>query len=65
MFSQPAPAAEMMGKLVARHRLPDLIVSDYRLRGNENGIQVVEMLRSEFNVDIPALLVTGTRRPTG
>jgi len=56
-------AAEMMSKLVALQRLPDLIVSDYRLRGNENGIQVVELLRSEFNVDIPALLVTGDTAP--
>jgi CheY-like chemotaxis protein len=56
-------AAEMMGKLVAVQRLPDLIVSDYRLRGTDNGIQVVEMLRSEFNVDIPALLVTGDTAP--
>jgi two-component system, sensor histidine kinase len=55
--------AEMMTKLVAVQRLPDLIVSDYRLRGTENGIQVVEMLRSEFNVDIPALLVTGDTAP--
>jgi signal transduction histidine kinase/CheY-like chemotaxis protein len=56
-------SAEMMGKLVAVQRLPDLIVSDYRLRDNENGIQVVEALRSEFNVDIPALLVTGDTGP--
>jgi CheY-like chemotaxis protein/anti-sigma regulatory factor (Ser/Thr protein kinase) len=56
-------SAEMMTKLVALQRLPDLIVSDYRLRGTENGIQVVEMLRSEFNVDIPALLVTGDTAP--
>jgi len=55
--------AEMMGKLVAVNRLPDLIVSDYRLRGTENGIEVVEMLRNEFNVDIPALLVTGDTAP--
>jgi signal transduction histidine kinase/CheY-like chemotaxis protein len=55
--------AEMLGKLVAVQRLPDLIVSDYRLRDNENGIQVVEALRSEFNVDIPALLVTGDTGP--
>jgi two-component system, sensor histidine kinase len=55
--------AEMMGELVAVQRLPDLIVSDYRLRGTENGVQVVEMLRSEFNVDIPALLVTGDTAP--
>src|SRR3984893_8416539 len=55
--------AQMMGKLVAVERLPDLIVCDYRLRGTENGIQVVEMLRNEFNVDIPALLVTGDTAP--
>ncbi|MFL6604543.1 MAG: hybrid sensor histidine kinase/response regulator [Steroidobacteraceae bacterium] len=55
--------AEMLSKLVAVERLPDLIVSDYRLRDNENGIQVVEALRSEFNVDIPALLVTGDTGP--
>jgi len=57
--------AEMKGKLVALQRLPDLIVADYRLRGTENGIQVVEMLRSEFNADIPALLVTGDKVPDG
>ncbi len=54
---------EMLAKLVGVHRLPDLIVSDYRLRGDENGIQVVELLRSEFNVDVPALLVTGDTAP--
>ena len=42
--------------------LPDLIICDYRLRAGENGIEVVEMLRNEFNVDIPAVLVTAIRR---
>lgn len=54
---------EMLQQLVSVQRLPDLIVSDYRLRGGENGIEVVEMLRNEFNVDIPALLVTGDTAP--
>ena len=53
----------MLAKLLGVRKLPDLIVSDYRLRGEENGIQVVEMLRSEFNADIPALLVTGDTAP--
>src|SRR5262249_61823588 len=56
-------AAEMKNKLVEVQRLPDLIISDFRLRGAEHGIQVVEMLRSEFNIDIPALLVTGDTAP--
>ncbi len=54
---------EMKAKLAEVQRLPDLIVSDFRLRGAENGIQVVEMLRNEFNVEIPALLVTGDTAP--
>jgi len=54
---------EMLAKLVGVRRLPDVIVSDYRLRGKENGIQVVEMLRNEFNIDVPALLVTGDTAP--
>jgi two-component system, sensor histidine kinase len=54
---------EMLAQLAAVQRLPDLIVSDFRLRGAENGIEVVQMLRNEFNVDIPALLVTGDTAP--
>jgi CheY-like chemotaxis protein len=50
---------EMLEKLVAVKRIPDLIVSDYRLRGEENGIDVVTRLREEFNAQVPALLITG------
>jgi CheY-like chemotaxis protein len=51
--------AEMLGKLVSIHRMPDLIVADYRLQGDENGIDVVARLREEFNSQVPALLITG------
>jgi signal transduction histidine kinase/CheY-like chemotaxis protein len=51
--------SEMLGKLVSVQRMPDLIVSDYRLRGAENGIDVVARLREEFNAQVPALLITG------
>jgi two-component system, sensor histidine kinase len=54
---------EMLQQLVTVQRLPDLIICDYRLRAGENGIEVVEMLRNEFNVDIPAVLVTGDTAP--
>jgi signal transduction histidine kinase/CheY-like chemotaxis protein len=50
---------EMLEKLVSVQRMPDLIVSDYRLRGDESGIDVVARLREEFNAQVPALLVTG------
>jgi len=50
---------EMLGKLISVKRMPDLIVSDYRLKGGENGIEVVARLREEFNAQVPALLITG------
>ena len=43
--------------------MKDVILSDFRLRGGENGIEVVAMLRNEFNADIPGLLVTADTAP--
>ncbi|MCW6510347.1 ATP-binding response regulator [Lichenifustis flavocetrariae] len=42
---------------------PGLLVSDYRLREGENGIDVIERLRSEYNEPLPALLITGDTAP--
>jgi signal transduction histidine kinase/CheY-like chemotaxis protein len=42
---------------------PDLIICDYRLRDGENGIDVIEQLRSEYNEAIPAMLITGDTAP--
>ncbi|WP_161799006.1 hybrid sensor histidine kinase/response regulator [Caenimonas sp. SL110] len=40
-------------------RVPDAIVCDYELNDACNGSQVIRRLREEFNLDIPAVLVTG------
>jgi signal transduction histidine kinase/CheY-like chemotaxis protein len=42
---------------------PDLVICDYRLRNDENGIEVIARLRSEFNETIPAMLITGDTAP--
>jgi signal transduction histidine kinase/CheY-like chemotaxis protein len=43
---------------------PALIISDFRLRGGEDGIRVIERLRSEYNDDeIPGMLITGDTAP--
>ncbi|HEX7236423.1 MAG TPA: ATP-binding protein [Gammaproteobacteria bacterium] len=39
--------------------LPDLIVSDYHLRGLETGAEVVASVRERLNRDMPAIFVTG------
>ena len=54
---------EIIRKTTALGRPPDLIVSDYRLRGTENGLELVARLREGFNADIPALIVTGDTGP--
>jgi len=55
--------AETLGLAAGFAAAPDLIVSDYRLRDNENGIATIERLRTEFNNDIPAILITGDTAP--
>jgi CheY-like chemotaxis protein/anti-sigma regulatory factor (Ser/Thr protein kinase) len=44
-------------------RLPDAIISDYRLRDDENGIDVIRALRASFGASIPGILVTGDTAP--
>ena len=54
---------EMLERIATCSVRPDLIVCDYRLPDDENGIAVVERLRSEYNEDIPAVLITGDTAP--
>ncbi|HWM70110.1 MAG TPA: hybrid sensor histidine kinase/response regulator, partial [Steroidobacteraceae bacterium] len=46
--------AEIIDKMAFLQRMPDLIVSVYRLRNGESGIRLVETVREEFSADIPA-----------
>lgn len=55
--------AEMLERAVDFTITPDLIISDYRLREDENGIATIERLRTEFNNDIQAILITGDTAP--
>jgi signal transduction histidine kinase/ActR/RegA family two-component response regulator len=44
-------------------RVPDVIVSDYRLPDDADGIEVISRLRQKYGRDIPAILVTGDTAP--
>ena len=48
--------------LIFSPRSPDLILSDYRLV-DETGLDCIEKIRSEFNEDIPAIIITGDTAP--
>jgi len=40
-------------------RAPDVIVTDYRLDDLLNGTALIDRLREEFNLEIPAIVITG------
>ncbi|MFZ6875786.1 two-component regulator propeller domain-containing protein [Undibacterium sp. Di27W] len=52
-------SAEVIHKIADDMRIPDIIICDYHLGGNENGLEAIANLRDMFNHDIPALIITG------
>lgn len=59
-----ASGGEMKNKLTMVRRIPSLIISDYRPRapatlGAGPTLAIIDMLRAEFNTEIPAVLLTG------
>lgn len=58
-----ADAAEIIAAQTGDDGPPDLLISDYRLRDNVTGVQVIDALRAHFDRAIPAMLVTGDTAP--
>jgi signal transduction histidine kinase/CheY-like chemotaxis protein len=54
---------EALARLSTSPVRPDLLICDYRLRDGENGIEVIDRLRCEYNDTIAAILVTGDTAP--
>jgi len=51
---------DMLALLAAgEHPRPDVIVADYRLRGAETGLDVVQKLRARCGAGIPAVIISG------
>lgn len=48
---------------LARIRTPDAIISDYRLRDQQTGLEAIAALRQLFGDALPALLITGDTAP--
>jgi len=59
-------AAESIEEALALAQLnvPDVIVSDYRLREQRTGVEAIAAVRRLIGSDIPALLITGDTAPT-
>ena len=54
-----ASAKEAIDQLRNHLRTPDLLISDYRLRDNENGIHAVHAVRAALEEELPAIIITG------
>jgi len=54
---------ELLQTVQSMPRLPDVILSDYRLPNNTTGIEVISQLRELVGNRIPALLLTGDTEP--
>jgi CheY-like chemotaxis protein len=50
-------------QLASLNQVPTMLICDFRLEGNNNGLDAIEALRDEYNRDIPALLITGDTGP--
>jgi CheY-like chemotaxis protein len=44
-------------------RIPDLVISDYRLPDNMDGLKVLEAFRSRYGASLPAIILTGDTAP--
>ena len=54
---------ELVAQLANVTQPPDLIISDYRLRAGESGIDVIRRIQEEFNAPLPGVLITGDTAP--
>ena len=54
---------EMLAQLSDCYDKPDLIISDFRLRGGDTGLQAIHQLYDYYNDEIPAMLITGDTAP--
>ncbi len=55
--------AEAMKVLDETGLKPDVVISDYRLPGDTNGIEVVEAFRARYGADLTAIILTGDTAP--
>jgi CheY-like chemotaxis protein len=50
---------DVLTELMSTAIRSDLIIADWRLPGNENGIDVVKRIRTAAGRQIPAVIITG------
>lgn len=62
-YAAAANAETLIADLHTARLQPDVILSDYRLRGGHTGIEAIAAVRAAFGASIPAALLTGDTGP--
>jgi CheY-like chemotaxis protein/anti-sigma regulatory factor (Ser/Thr protein kinase) len=57
-----ATGDEALALINQQHVHPDLVLSDYNLRGSSNGVEGIKALRTALGWDVPAIVMTGDTR---
>jgi len=50
----------LLQELAGHLRAPDIVIADYDLRGGPNGLETIALLRTRFETNLAALLVTAS-----
>jgi two-component system, sensor histidine kinase len=58
-----ASADDAIELLRSKKCVPDVVMSDYRLRESQTGAQAIEQVRAECGVIMPGLIITGDTAP--
>jgi signal transduction histidine kinase/ActR/RegA family two-component response regulator len=61
-LAEAAESIEEALTLAGKH-VPDVVISDYRLRDQRTGLEAIAALRSVLGQSLPALLITGDTAP--
>jgi len=57
-----ATGDEALSLINERHFCPDLVLSDYNLRGSADGVESIAALRTALGWNVPAIVMTGDMR---
>jgi DNA-binding NtrC family response regulator len=52
-------AEEALGIVESRKAMPNVVVADYRLPGKLDGVEAIQRIQLEWQMAIPAIIVTG------
>jgi two-component system, sensor histidine kinase len=59
-FDSVAAASEWATSSNPEQAKPDLLIVDYRLENGQTGVQAIDLLRTRFGPELPAIVVTGS-----